>query len=120
MSWRLHKDAPSPGFKLCQREAIPDGGCLEVRCGQGADDLRLLVMRSAETVWAYVNRCPHFSLPLNARPNTFLITGQRQIMCAFHCAVFNFEDGRCVEGPAMGMGLESVPVTVHNGDILVA
>ena len=41
-------------------------------------------------------------------------------MCAFHCAVFRFADGVCVEGPALGMHLAAVPVRVDNGDVVVA
>lgn len=77
-------------------------------------------MRGAGRVWAYVNVCPHFSLPLNSQPNTFLIVGERQVMCAYHCAVFNFADGLCIEGPAEGLSLDAVPVNLVDGDVLVA
>lgn len=108
------------GSPLCRLEAIEDGDCAEISCGTGAAAPRLILMRSAGSVWAYINRCPHFSLPLNAETGRFLIVGLRQIMCAYHCAVFRFEDGLCIEGPAKGMSLDPVPVSVIDGTVIVA
>jgi nitrite reductase/ring-hydroxylating ferredoxin subunit len=100
---------------LCRLEDIPDGDCAEVE----VDGRDLVLARSGTQVWAYVNVCPHFSLPLNSQPNEFLIAGERRVMCAFHCAIFRFEDGRCVEGPAEGMGLEPVSVAVVSGHVVL-
>lgn len=100
---------------LCRLDAIPDGDCIEVHHGQQS----LLVARSGESVWAYVNLCPHFSLPLNSQPNEFLVVGERQVMCAYHCAIFRLEDGRCVEGPAEGRGLDPVPIEVVAGCVVL-
>lgn len=120
MSWASQKPAPAPGLRLCRLDAIQDGDCLEIQYGVGEDALSLVVMRSAGRAWAYLNVCPHFSLPLNAQPNSFLIAGERQVMCAYHCAIFKFEDGMCVEGPALGMSLDAVAVRIVDGDVVVA
>lgn len=111
--------AAPAGARLCRIEDIEDGGCLEVRC-RAEPAPSIVVMRSADRAWAYVNLCPHFSLPLNARPGEFLIDGSQRVMCAFHCAVFRFADGHCIEGPAVGMHLEPVPVNIENGEVVVA
>ena len=78
-----------------------------------------MVARSGEQAWAYVNVCPHFSLPLNSQPNEFLVIGERRVMCAYHCAIFRFEDGHCIEGPAEGLGLEPVAIEVVSGDVVL-
>jgi nitrite reductase/ring-hydroxylating ferredoxin subunit len=91
-----------------------------VHLGAAASAEDVIVMRSGSHAWAYVNRCPHFSLPLNASPNHFLVLGGGRIMCAFHCAVFRFEDGECIEGPAFGMSLQRVPVHLIDGEIRLA
>jgi nitrite reductase/ring-hydroxylating ferredoxin subunit len=83
---------------------------MELRFGHGEYCFRLLMHRRLSTVRAYVNQCPHFSLPLNARPDRFLLLAHHRIMCAYHCAVFRLEDGHCEAGPAEGMSLEPVPV----------
>lgn len=98
---------------LCSIEAVPDNDCLEIVRG----DASIVVMRSGGRVWAYRNVCPHFSLPLNAQPNEFLVVGERRLMCAFHCAVFRFEDGLCVEGPAEGLRLDPVPVEIVDSQV---
>jgi nitrite reductase/ring-hydroxylating ferredoxin subunit len=98
---------------LCRFDAVPDGDCLEVVHGGKS----LVLMRSADRVWAYINVCPHFSLPLNAQSNAFLVIGARQVMCAYHCAVFRFEDGVCIEGPAVGLKLDAVSIEIADGEI---
>jgi nitrite reductase/ring-hydroxylating ferredoxin subunit len=98
---------------LCRFDAVPDGDCLEVMHGGKS----IVLMRSADRVWAYLNVCPHFSLPLNAQSSEFLVIGARQVMCAYHCAVFRFEDGVCIEGPAVGLGLDAVPIEIVDGEV---
>ncbi len=96
---------------------MPDGGCKELNYGQGDAAFRLLLYRGAELVRAFVNCCPHFSLPLNARPDKFLLLNDGRIMCAHHCAVFRLEDGHCLDGPAKGLNLEVVPVAIMGDQI---
>jgi nitrite reductase/ring-hydroxylating ferredoxin subunit len=112
VSWREHRFAPTQGTLLCAIEAVPDGACKELRYGDGEQCFNLLLYRRGRMVRAYVNSCPHFSLPLNAQPDRFLLLKNAEIMCAYHCAVFRLDDGHCIAGPAEGMGLEPVPVHV--------
>ncbi|BAN48909.1 Rieske (2Fe-2S) protein [Metapseudomonas resinovorans] len=93
---------------LCALEAIADGGALAV---EGAD-APLVLVRRGEEVWAYRNRCPHFSVPLDYRPGEFSTYRGQVLMCAHHSALFRFEDGHCIEGPCAGSRLEAVPVRV--------
>jgi len=93
-------------------DSVPGGACKELRYGDGDEALSLLVYRGALGIRIYVNKCPHFSLPLNARPDKFLLLKDAQIMCAHHCAVFRLDDGHCIAGPAAGFALEPVAVTV--------
>jgi nitrite reductase/ring-hydroxylating ferredoxin subunit len=117
VSWREHRFAPAPGTVLCRLEEVPDGACKELRFGPGEDSFDLLLYRRGGEVRAYVNCCPHFSLPLNAQPGEFLLLRNSQIMCAYHCAVFRLEDGHCIAGPAEGLGLEPVPVQLDGVQI---
>jgi nitrite reductase/ring-hydroxylating ferredoxin subunit len=114
------RPALAAGTVLCRLDAIPDNDCLEVAARATDPTLRIVVMRSGCTAWAYRNCCPHFSLPLNGQNGRFLIVGPTRLMCAYHCAVFRFEDGFCLEGPAVGMRLEKVPVAVVEGEVRVA
>ena len=119
VSWKLHPQAPAADTEVCSLDAVPDGGCIEVGFGVDAPALRLIVVRSGGEAWAYVNVCPHFSLPLNSRPGEFLVTEDRLLMCAYHCALFRFHDGLCVDGPAKDRSLEAVPVTVVDGVVRI-
>lgn len=120
MNWRSHDLAPSPGQILCAVEEIPDGLCKEVRYGEGAYAFSVLVHRSGAAIKAYVNRCPHFSLPLNNRPGQFVMLDEGRVMCAFHGAVFRLENGYCEAGPAASSFLEPVEVVVRDGTVRIA
>ena len=120
MSWRSQRGAPAPGQWLCSLESVPDGGCSEVRDGPQDGAFTMLLYRRGADVTAYVNCCPHFSLPLNSRAGEFLLLSGERIMCAYHCAIFRLQDGYCVDGPAVGMGLDSVPVEIREGYVFMA
>jgi nitrite reductase/ring-hydroxylating ferredoxin subunit len=67
-----------------------------------------------------VNRCPHYSLPLNHRPDQFLTRDGDRIMCRQHLALFSIEDGECLDGACEGVPLEAVPVRLDGDDLVVA
>ena len=118
MSWRDHAACPTPGTPLCAIDEIPDEGGREVSFGPEREPLRLLLLRQGTQVWGYENRCPHFSLPLNFEPQTF-VTLDGLIMCAHHTAFFRFDDGSCVDGPCAGAGLTPVTVRCEGGQVLL-
>ncbi len=64
-----------------------------------------------------VNRCPHFSLPLDFEPGEFSTYDGRILMCAHHSAMFRFEDGVCVEGPCAGHRLDPVEVRISDDTV---
>lgn len=108
------------GAVLCRFEALPEGRPHEARLGQGDAAGSVILFRQGETVCAYRNRCPHFQIPLNARPEVFLSPGEGLIMCAFHSAVFRIADGLCVDGPCKGARLEPFPVRRDGADVVAA
>lgn len=118
MGWREHPACPAPGTPLCAIGDIPDEGGYELTFGE-REPLRLLLLRQGQRVWAYENVCPHFSLPLNYDPQTF-VTLDGLIMCAHHTAFFKFDDGSCVDGPCAGAGLTAVPVECREGQVTMA
>lgn len=120
VSWSEHPHAPIPGHQLCEAEAIDDGGVKEFVFGEGKDAFRMLVLRSGEAVWGYVNACPHFWVPLNTGEGGFLVFEHAQIFCATHYAVFRYEDGYCEDGPCQGAYLERVPLRNAEGQVRIA
>jgi nitrite reductase/ring-hydroxylating ferredoxin subunit len=91
-----------------------------LRYGEGDSSFALLLYRHGAEVLAYVNNCPHFGLPLNARADEFLLYDDGLIMCAHHSAVFRLADGQCVEGLPSRERLEPVPVRRVGDEIFMA
>ena len=102
---------------LCALADIPDGGGCEHVFGPEHEQLRVLLLRRGDAVWGYVNRCPHFSIPLNFEPNVFCTYDGEILMCAHHSAMFRFESGECIDGPCLGHRLTRVPIEVMDGNV---
>ncbi|HEU0201884.1 MAG TPA: Rieske 2Fe-2S domain-containing protein [Burkholderiaceae bacterium] len=93
-------------------EAVPDNRACAVRRVVDGVEQSVVILRRGSECWAYVNRCPHFSIPLDFEPGTFATYDGEVLMCAHHSALFRFEDGRCIDGPCAGQRLEAVPIRV--------
>ena len=96
------------------------GGARGFTLGGGGWPLRLLVVRVADTVHGYLNRCPHAGHPLDLRPHHFLTADGTLILCSSHGALFEKATGYCVAGPCAGRSLTPVPLEVKGGFVLLA
>ncbi|MFW5660815.1 MAG: Rieske (2Fe-2S) protein [Oceanicaulis sp.] len=107
---------PAPGTVLADLDAVPDPG------GLASDyaDLPILVVRSGETVRAFVNVCPHQGRPLSLPSGKTLVSEGRYVVCPFHGASFDVASGACAGGPAGKAGLKPVPVKVQGGQVVAA
>ncbi|USU17584.1 Rieske (2Fe-2S) protein [Paraburkholderia fungorum] len=103
--------------RLCRFVDVPDGGAHVVDGDRAAHSV--VVVRRGQQVWAYVNRCPHFSVPLDFEPGIVSCYRAQVLMCAHHSALFRFDDGRCIEGPCEGAALEAVPVDLDGDEWVV-
>lgn len=106
--------APSPGTALKALDAIPDPG------GAPADyeALPILILRSGDTVKAYINVCPHQGRPLCLPSGKTLVSEGRFVVCPFHGASFDIDTGACAGGPAGKAGLKPVAIEVRDGLVL--
>ncbi|CAB3785646.1 hypothetical protein LMG28688_02081 [Paraburkholderia caffeinitolerans] len=100
---------------LCCVDDVPDGGARVVDDSPG--DGAVVVVRRGASVWAYVNRCPHFSVRLDFEPGEVCTYRSKVLMCAHHSALFAFENGHCIEGPCEGAALTPVAVRVVGADV---
>lgn len=109
-------DLPAPGTVLKDLDAIADPG------GAPADydPLPVIVLRSGGTVRAYVNVCPHAGRPLCLPSGKTLVSEGKFVVCPFHGASFEIENGKCAGGPAGNSSLKPVPVTVEDGKVVAA
>ena len=104
---------------LCRRAELGANGCREFRLGSGPWPLRCFLIAVGDQVRAYVNRCAHQALPLNLLPDRFLTHDGSMILCTAHGAIYEKSTGYCVAGPCAGRSLESVPVRVVDGFVLL-
>ena len=80
----------------------------------------LLAVRKGNEVFVYINSCPHIGTPLDFHVGKFLCPDKKYILCSTHGALFEIENGRCISGPCQYANLEVVPVTIEDGDVMMA
>ncbi len=105
---------------ICRLADIADPGSRGFTLGTGDWPLRGFVVRVGHEAWGYVNRCPHAGHPLNLEPHRFLAFGDTLILCSSHGALFDRRTGFCIAGPCPGKSLESVPVRIEAGFVMLA
>lgn len=88
--------------------------------GRGDWPLRILVVKVADAVHGYINRCPHAGHALDLQPQNFLTADRSLILCSSHGALFEKSTGYCVAGPCAGRSLTRVPLEVQGGCVLLA
>ena len=78
---------------LCRLDELPMDGLPGVSSSAAVDwPLRGFVVRVADGVRAYVNRCAHLQYPLNYSPHQFLTPDGSMILCRVHGALFEKDD----------------------------
>lgn len=68
---------------------------------------------------AYVNRCRHLPIPLDAGSRRFRTPDGRHLLCRTHGAVYRLEDGACTRGPCDGRGLHALGVELEVGRVIL-
>ncbi len=122
--WFQLPHAPAPGTAVGTVSELLDGQAtlLALDTGGGAaQPFRLLLLREGEQVRAFVNRCPHFGVPLAAKQTQLISKPGASITCNVHYARFRWSDGVCESGECLGEGLMPVPLQVsEDGKISLA
>ena len=109
-AWQALPSAPAAGTPVCPLAEIADGGGRMFTFPGTDKEFRLLVLRSGATCLGYVNRCPHFGVPLAARDDQLLLSPQQWVKCNTHYARFRWHDGYCESGDCEGESLLPVPL----------
>jgi nitrite reductase/ring-hydroxylating ferredoxin subunit len=108
-------DTSASSVVLCRLEDIEDPGSKGMTVSIAGQLQDIFVVRQGDSVFGYLNSCPHTGGPLDWTPDRFLDLDGRYIQCAMHAALFRVEDGRCIAGPCNGDRLTPVPVEVDAG-----
>ena len=109
--------ARAPRRVLARLEDIADGGSKNIS-GDGHGTLSLCLIRRKDSVYAYVNSCPHTGAPLDGGSDNFLNRDGAMIQCGFHGALFRINDGLCVWRPCLHRRLTAIPVAICDGEII--
>jgi nitrite reductase/ring-hydroxylating ferredoxin subunit len=104
---------------VCRLADLEAHGCRGFTIGRGEWPLRGFVVRTADGVRGFINRCPHAGHPLDLRPQHFLTADGALILCSSHGALFEKSTGYCVSGPCAGRTLTPVPLEVQCGFVLL-
>ncbi len=108
------------GVTLGPLDRIADGKArnfvLQLRAGR----FHGFVVRRGDVVHGYVDRCPHFGVPMAQELDDYLTPDGSLIACSWHGALFRIEDGACAGGPCYGQRLTPWPVAVLDGMIVTA
>lgn len=105
---------------ICRLAELDGGRCREFRLPGGGEDADAFVLRTADGVRAYLNRCAHLALRLNLLPGRFLTHDGSMILCTAHGAIFEKGTGYCVAGPCVGRALTPVAVEVAGDCVQLA
>jgi nitrite reductase/ring-hydroxylating ferredoxin subunit len=86
------------------------------------DDLGLteeaFVLRLDDSYEVFVNRCPHWRIPLDGTDGDFFDRRRGELVCGRHGARFDPRSGACTGGPAEG-ALRKLPFIVEDGVLRV-
>jgi nitrite reductase/ring-hydroxylating ferredoxin subunit len=120
LRWNELPGAPEAGFILAKLDIIADGGACLLSLGDGLKPYGVILLRSGDSVFAYVNRCAHFGVPLATKVEYLGSKPHQSIHCSVHYARYRWQDGLCDFGDCKGESLISIPVNVVGGDVVVA
>jgi nitrite reductase/ring-hydroxylating ferredoxin subunit len=118
-TWQDFPAAPAAGTEVCTLAEIPDGGGRMFAFPGSEKEFRLLVLRSGDTCYGYVNRCPHFGVPLAARDAQLILIPHQAVKCTTHYARFRWQDGYCESGDCEGESLMPVPLSVRHEWVVI-
>lgn len=111
-AWKSYRGAPADGTILCDANEIAEGSIKFIKLG--ATEFPILVVRSAGTLAAYINACPHQYLPLDHHGENVLSADGTILRCTNHSAGFRVRDGVGVEGLGLDCRLDSIPIVVDD------
>jgi nitrite reductase/ring-hydroxylating ferredoxin subunit len=108
------------GVPLCAETSLPDPGSRNFVLQIGEAYFHGFVVRRNGAVTGFVDRCPHTGVPLAMELDKYLTREGDFIVCSWHGALFQPEDGYCVGGPCAGQSLRPWAVEVVDGMVRTA
>jgi nitrite reductase/ring-hydroxylating ferredoxin subunit len=98
---------------------LEHGKSLRFTFQRDREALEGFVLSHHGSLYAYVNRCPHWFVDLDLGFGDFYDARDDRIFCRTHGALFRPADGYCDSGPCAGHSLERFEVSIDGDDALV-
>ena len=103
---------------ICASAALCDGGSgVRFEIARAGATLPAFVVRFRGELHAYVNECQHQATELDWNPGEFFDAERIYLICATHGALYDPENGLCIDGPCRGARLTSVTVRERDGAV---
>ena len=104
------------GERITGVQSVPVDSSYLFRVRDGEEEREAILVRLDDGVAAWLNYCQHLThIKLDKGSGAPLRDGEA--VCANHGAMFEVDSGLCTFGPCEGAYLESVGVTVEDGDV---
>lgn len=120
LTWQAIPGAPKPGTLLALLDEIPDGGAFLLTLDASAPPFKIILLRSGQQVFAYVNRCAHFGVPLAEKVQHLYPEPHLNFRCSVHQARYRWQDGFCEYGDCAGESLLAIPILIADEKIFIA
>lgn len=100
-------------------DALPEGVAMRLQPSRESVPVLgpFLAARLEGVVYAWMDVCPHWQVPLSMPDSLFLSVRTPVLTCQLHRARFDVRTGSCVSGPCFGDSLQPVPVVAALGRI---
>jgi nitrite reductase/ring-hydroxylating ferredoxin subunit len=116
----LNTISANSGFGICSLNEIPDKQARIFEIPSPVGKISIIILRSGERCYGYINRCPHLGMPLAKNDSQLIFDPDNWIKCNVHYAQFRWQNGYCTSGDCEGESLQKVPLNILNGKVLIA
>jgi nitrite reductase/ring-hydroxylating ferredoxin subunit len=100
---------------LCHINAIRDGESK----GFYHQALNIIAVRKQQSLFLYLNSCPHLGVPLEWQADQFLNNDKSLIQCNTHGALFEIDSGQCISGPCHGTHLQAIDFYIKEDKVFL-
>ena len=111
----MHSDKKK--YFVCTLENLAKSDCFGVDIVVNEATAQYFLIYHKNTIFSYLNRCPHTGVNLDWVAHQFLDRNHEFIQCATHGALFSIKEGLCLRGPCVGDKLQIVENVVFEGNI---
>jgi nitrite reductase/ring-hydroxylating ferredoxin subunit len=100
---------------VCASSALQEqGSAVSFEVWIGGRAQRAFAVRYGGVAHAYLNRCTHVAIEMDAVPDRFFDLTGHWLMCSTHGAVYRPDTGQCAGGPCRG-GLRKLATSESDG-----